>query len=131
MQWLALVEDKRQQAKVLHLIKDIIAIVFFAELANANEWIEIYYFAVYQEKFLRKYLELPNGIPSHDTIERVFAMISPEYLQAFRKRWNEVMSGNMGGKIKRILAIDGKTQRGNGTSEQKANHIYKKEYRHY
>jgi len=123
MQWLAMVEDKRQQAKVLHLIKDIIAIVFFAELANATEWIEIYYFAVYQEKFLRKYLELPNGIPSHDTIQRVFAMISPAYLQAFRKRWDEVMSGNMGSKIKRILSIDGKTQRGNGTSEQKANHI--------
>jgi len=104
-------------------MKDIIAIVFFASLANADEWIEIHYFAVSNEKFLRKYLELPNGIPSHDTIQRVFAMVSPEYLQEFRNRWNEVMSGNMGSKIKRILAIDGKTQCGNGTSKQKANHI--------
>ena len=115
--------DLRQQKKVKHLMKDIIAIVFFAALANANEWIEIYCFALSKEKFLRKYLELPNGIPSHDTIQRVFAMLSPEFLQGFQKRWNEVMSGNGGEKIKRILAIDGKTQRGNGTAKQKANHI--------
>lgn len=123
LRYLDIVIDLRQEKKVQHLMKDIIAIVFFAELSNANEWIEIYYFAQAQEKFLRKYLKLPNGIPSHDTIQRVFAMVSPEYLQGFRKRWNEVMSGNGGEKIKKILAIDGKTQRGNGTATQKANHI--------
>jgi len=123
MRWLSVVEDRRQQGKIRHLMKDIIAIVFFAELANANEWIEIYYFAETNEKFLRKYLELPNGIPSHDTIQRVFAMVSPEYLQEFRRRWHEVMTGSEGEKIKRILSIDGKTQRGNGTAETKANHV--------
>lgn len=50
-------------------------------------------------------------------------MVSPVYLEEFQKRWNEVMSGNMGEKIKKILAIDGKTQRGNGTVTQKASHI--------
>jgi hypothetical protein len=123
MQWLTVVEDRRQEKKIKHLMSDIIGIVFFALLANANEWIEIYYFAKKYEKFLRKYIELPNGIPSHDTIQRVFAMVSAEYLQGFQKRWNEVMSGNMGSKIKKILALDGKTQRGNGTANQKANHI--------
>ncbi len=123
MQHLGMVIDLRQKKKVKHKMADIIAIVFFACLANANEWIEIYYFAVANEKFLRKYLELPNGIPSHDTIQRVFTMVSPEFLKSFQKRWNEVMSGNGGKKIKRLLAIDGKTQRGNGTATQKANHI--------
>lgn len=123
MQWLSVVVDMRQEKKVKHLMKDIIAIVFFASLANADEWVGIYCFAVANEKFLRKHLELPNGIPSHDTIQRVFAMVSPEYLQEFRKRWNEVMAGNMGEKVKRILGIDGKTQCGNGTAKQKANHI--------
>ena len=123
LQWLEAVEDIRQQGKVKHLMKDIIAIVFFASLANADEWISIYYFAVTNEKFLRKYLELPYGIPSHDTIQRVFAMVSPEYLQEFRKRWDQVMLGKTGNKIKRILGIDGKTQRGNDTGTQKANHI--------
>ena len=123
LRWLSVVNDIRQQAKVKHLMKDIIAIVFFASLANADDWVEIHLFAVVNEKFLRKYLELPHGIPSHDTIQRVFGIVSPEYLQAFRKRWDEVMTGTMGGRIKRILGIDGKTQRGNGTAYQSANHI--------
>lgn len=123
MQWLTAAVDIRQQKKVKHLMKDIIAAVFFASMANADEWIGIYCFAVSNEEFLRKYLELPNGIPSHDTIQRVFAMVPPEYLQEFRKRWNEVMSGNTGEKIKRILALDGKTQRGNRTEIQKPDHI--------
>jgi len=123
LRWLSVVNDIRQQVKVKHLMGDIIAIVFFASLANADDWVGIHLFAVINEKFLRKYLELPNGIPSHDTIQRVFGIVCPEYLQAFRKRWDEVMTGTMGGKIKKILGIDGKTQRGNGTTYQKANHI--------
>jgi predicted transposase YbfD/YdcC len=123
LEWLVSAEDSRQQAKVKHLMRDIIAIVFFAELANATEWIEIYLFAVTNERLLRTYLQLPHGIPSHDTIQRVFAMVSPEYLQEFRKRWNEVMSSGMGDKIRKILALDGKTQCGNGNALQKANHI--------
>jgi hypothetical protein len=81
-------EDTRQQAKVKYLMRDIIAIVFFAELAHATEWIEIYLFAAAHEESLREYLELPHGIPSHDTIQRVCAMGAPEYLQEFRRRWN-------------------------------------------
>ena len=84
LEWLVTAEDSRQAGKVKHLMKDIIAIVFFAELANANEWIEIYLFAAANEEALRNYLELPGGIPSHDTIQRVFAMAAPEYLQEFR-----------------------------------------------
>jgi len=115
--------DTRQQAKVRHLMKDIIAIVFFASLANANDWTEIFYFAEAHEKFLRKYLELPNGIPSHDTIQRVMSIVSPEYLAYFRTKWLEAMSNNEGEKIKKIFSLDGKTQCGNGTAGQKANHI--------
>ena len=81
LQWLEIVEDIRQEWKIKHLLKDIIALVFFASLANANEWMEIYLFGITNEKFLRKYLELPNGIPSHDTIQRVFSMVSPDYLR--------------------------------------------------
>jgi predicted transposase YbfD/YdcC len=50
-------------------------------------------------------------------------MISPEYLQSFRERFNELLNTNEGEKLRKILAIDGKTQRGNGNSSQKANHI--------
>ncbi|GHV43128.1 hypothetical protein FACS189490_13110 [Clostridia bacterium] len=64
------VTDIRQEKKILHKMCDIIAIVFFANLANATDWTEIHLFAAEHEDFLRKYLELPNGIPSHDTIQR-------------------------------------------------------------
>jgi len=94
-------------------MKDIIAIVFFAKLAKADDWDEIHYFAMEKELYMRKYLELPNGIPSYDTIRRVIAMVSPEFLSQFQIRWNEMLNGNQGQKIKKIFALDGKTQRGN------------------
>ena len=80
-------------------------------------------FAEEHERFLRQYLELSNGIPSHDTMQRVFAMVSPEYLSRYQAQWNEMLNTDEGEKIKKILAIDGKTQRGNGNKSQKANHI--------
>jgi len=123
LEWQVTAEDPRQQSKVKHLMKDIIAIVFFAELANANDWIEIYLFAQMNEKLLREHMELPEGIPSHDTIQRVFSMISPECLKEFRERWNSIMSTSTGEKLRKIPSLDGKTQRGNGNAEQKANHI--------
>jgi len=123
LEWLATAEDPRQQAKVEHRMADIIAIVFLAEIANATEWTEIHLFAVANERHLRRYLTLPNGIPSHDTIQRVLAMVSPEWLQGFRTRWNELMASGMGGRLRKILALDGKTQRGGGSAGRQANHI--------
>ena len=98
-------------------------LVFMASLANANEWVEIQIFGKEHESFLRQYLELPNGIPSHDTVQRVFAMLSPEYLQGFRQRWHELLNSEEGEKIRKLLSLDGKTQCGNGNKNQKANHI--------
>lgn len=121
--YLQLVVDNRQEKKVLHKMSDIIALVFFALLGNADEWVEIETFGEEHEEFLREYLELPNGIPSHDTIQRVFTMVSSEFLMGFQTLWNEMLNSGDGEKIRKILAIDGKTQRGNGNSKQKANHI--------
>jgi hypothetical protein len=81
--WLVTVEDTCQPAKITHLMKAIIAIVFFADRANTNEWIAIYLFAPANEEPLRNYLELPGGIPPHDTIQRVWAMAAPECLRSF------------------------------------------------
>ena len=102
---------------------DIIMLVFFATLANADDWVEIEVFGKEHEDFLRNYLELPYGIPSHDTLQRVFAMVPSEFLENFQTRWNEMLNSEEGEKVKRLLAIDGKTQRGNGKKDQKGNHI--------
>ena len=50
-------------------------------------------------------------------------MVSPEFLQDFRERWNQAMPGSIGDHIRKLLSLDGKTQRGNGNAGQKANHI--------
>lgn len=98
-------------------------LVFFSTIANADDWVEIEVFGKEHEDFLRNYLELPHGIPSHDTIQRVFAIVPFEFLENFQKRWNEMLNSKEGKKIKRLLAIDGKIQRGNGNKNQKGNHI--------
>ena len=50
-------------------------------------------------------------------------MVPSEFLENFQKRWNELLNSEEGEKVKRLLAIDGKTQRGNGNKHQKGNHI--------
>lgn len=123
LDYVSTVMDTRQEKKVLHKMMDVIMLVFFASLGNADDWVEMEVFGREHESFLRNYLELPNGIPSHDTLQRVFAMVPSEFLESFQKQWNEMLNSGEGSKLKRLLAIDGKTQRGNGNKNQKANHI--------
>ena len=72
--------DSRMQGKVKHLMSDIIMISFLAILARCNGWDEIAMFAKSKEKWLKSFLELPNGIPSHDTIQRVISLLNGETL---------------------------------------------------
>jgi len=115
--------DTRQQSKVQHKLSEIIGISFFAMVANANDPEEIEVFCKEHEGFMREYFVLEHGIPSHDTIERAFEMVSSEYLQGFRNQFNELMNTNEGEKVQKILSLDGKSQRGNGNRMQPANHI--------
>lgn len=123
LKWMEIIEDIRQQAKVRHSLKDILAIVLFATLANANTWEEIEDFAKSNEEYLRRYLELKNGIPSHDTIQRAMGMVRTEQLQKLQLKWQELLDSNEGELIKKIICIDGKTMRSNKKGKQKPNHI--------
>lgn len=73
------VPDYRHPYYSRHLLGDIIMTVFFAILGNANEWGEIESFAKKKEKWLRKYLELPYGIPTDDTFRIVIGNIDAEH----------------------------------------------------
>ena len=120
--------DSRQQVKVRHSLKDIIGIVFFAVLAGNDEWTEIADFAVDERQTLEKYLELPNGIPSHDTIQRVFFILRPEEVQdmlvnilaqmvtAAGKRLDEYLYKNeeLDCYIRDVIAADGKETHNTG-----------------
>ena len=118
-----LIEDKRQEKKVRHKLLDIVVIVLFAKLANADDWEEVEIFAKSNEEFIKNYIELGNGIPSHYTMQRVMGSIAPEYMQNVYKKWNELANSNEGETLKKIICIDGKTMRGNKSKERKANHI--------
>ena len=123
LQWMEYIEDIRQERKVRHSLKDILVIVLFATLANADDWVEIALFAEWNQEYLRKYIELKNGIPSHDTIRRVMGMISPEILQQLYLKWQEVLNRNEGAVLRKIICIDGKTMRSNKKGTQKPSHI--------
>ena len=108
LEWMEYIEDTRQQTKVRHTLKDILVIVLFATLANADDWVEMALFAESYQDYLRKYIELKNGIPSHDTIRRVMGMISPEILQQLYGKWQERLDKNDGELLKKIICIDEK-----------------------
>lgn len=106
---LSKVPDDRQQAKVLHSLVDILFISIVATIAGADDWQCIEDFAEAKADWFRKFIPLANGVPSHDTIERIFKQIDPKiFLQCFME-WTQLIA-----KIVQngIIAIDGKTMRG-------------------
>lgn len=123
LDWMEYIEDVRQARKVRHKLKDILVIVLFATLADADDWVEIAMFARAYEDYLRRYIELRNGVPSHDTINRVMGLVSPEILQQLYGKWQELLNRNEGEALKKIICIDGKTMRSNKRKEGKASHI--------
>ena len=123
LNWMEYIEDVRQKKKVRHLLKDILVIVLFATLANADDWVEIALFAQVYEEYLKKYIELKNGPPSHDTIQRVMGMISPDILQQLYGKWQELLNRKEGEALKKIICIDGKTMRSNKQGKEKPSHI--------
>ena len=123
LNWMEYIEDVRQERKVRHKLKDILVIVLFATLANADDWVEMALFAKEYQDYLRKYIELKNGIPSHDTLNRVMGLISPEILQQMYGKWQELLNRNEGEALKKIICIDGKTMRSNKRKDGKPSHI--------
>jgi hypothetical protein len=94
-----------------------------ATLGNADDWAEIEEFGQGHEGYLKQYLELPNGIPSHDTIRRVMSLIDPKAMEKIKQRWEGILDSDEGEKLKRILNIDGKTLCGSGDINHRALHV--------
>jgi len=107
-QCFANVPDPRREHLRRHCLWDIIAITICAVVANADSWVEVARYGVRKHAWLRTFLELPNGIPSHDTFNRVFALLDPAALQQGFHHWMEALVEATAG---RLVAIDGKTLR--------------------
>lgn len=76
----SIVPDPRVDRTKLHKLEDILAITICAVICNCDTWNEIEDFGVVHEDWFKTFLELPNGIPSHDTFGRVLAALAPMIL---------------------------------------------------
>ena len=101
-------DDPRVDYLVEHRLLDIIGLTICAVICGADSWVDIELYGNAKEAWLRSFLALPNGIPSHDTIARLFAALDPEQLQQCFLDWVRSVAQLNAGEI---VAIDGKTLR--------------------
>lgn len=112
--------DPRVVNRSTHLLIDLLVMAICGIIADCDDWPEIALFAQKRESWFRRFLRLPGGIPSHDTFERVFAVLDPRMLQACCLSWLREVANLVG--IDHI-AIDGKTLRGSAHSPLGALHV--------
>jgi predicted transposase YbfD/YdcC len=92
-----------------HLLEDILLLAIIAVICGCESWETIEEFGKSKKGFLKKYLKMPNGIPSHDTIERLFKRIDSKAFSKSFMDWTDAMRTKSAGEF---LNIDGKTLRG-------------------
>jgi predicted transposase YbfD/YdcC len=102
-------DPRIETANKLHKLVDILVIATCATIAGADGWEEIAEYGRSKEAFFRRFLELPNGVPSHDTFERVFAKLDPDVFADRFGRWMSELCA-VTGLVH--VAVDGKSARG-------------------
>jgi predicted transposase YbfD/YdcC len=112
--------DPRRAHRRLHLLQDIIVIALCAVIAGAQDWQEIETFGRKRRDWLKRFLQLPNGVPAHDTFERVFDRLSPQAFHACFRAWVQAIQEAL--SINHV-AIDGKTLRGSGSAKLGPLHV--------
>ena len=106
--YFAEISDPRVERTRLHELVDILVIASCAVICGAESWVEMETYGRAKEQWLRQFLALPHGIPSHDTFSRVLARLKPEEFQQCFLRWMQAVSEVTHGEV---VAIDGKTLR--------------------
>lgn len=100
--------DPRVAGRCDHKLIDIIVITVCAMIAGAESWVDVESFGQAKQEWLRTFLDLPHGVPSHDTFGRFFATLDAEAFQTAFMRWVEGVFRVSRGQV---IAIDGKTVR--------------------
>lgn len=112
------IEDpRRDNANRRHELIDILVIALCGMLSAADDWVSIALYGRTKKDWFAQYLSLPNGIPSHDTFNRVFARIDPEQFMGCFLRWINAIRPALG---REVIAVDGKTVRRSHDGDNKA-----------
>jgi predicted transposase YbfD/YdcC len=101
-------DDPRSDHTRLHDLLDIIALTLCAVVSGAEGWTDVEAYGLEKQDWLETFLDLPNGVPSHDTLGRVFAALDPAAFQECFLGWMHAVVGASDGKL---IAIDGKALR--------------------
>jgi len=118
----ALDDPRLDNHNLRHNLTDILVITILGTICGADGWTEINEFAIAKYDWLKTFLPLPHGIPSHDTFGRVFSLIAPDKFESCFCAWIESLEIDTNNEI---IAIDGKTLRGSGNKRKnhKALHL--------
>ncbi len=108
-------EDPRIKREPKHLLIDLVAIVILATLSGADNMVAVETYGKGKQEWLETFLELPHGIPSHDTFSRVLALIDPQQMQECFLSWVKHLSEKLD---LNVISIDGKTARGSYDREE-------------
>ena len=117
-----LVDSRIDNHNKLHNLHDILVITILGTICGADNWVDINGFGEAKYDWLTTFLDLPNGVPSHDTFGRVFSMLDSEQFESCFSAWIKSLSIDVNSEI---IAIDGKTLRGSGNRSKgkKAIHL--------
>ena len=106
------IDDPRQAKKVRHNLVEVLVVAICAVISGADTFVEVEAWGKAKLDWLRRYLRLEHGIPSHDTFCRVFAAIDPDQFGAAFQRWvGAILPVVANGEV---VSIDGKTSRRSG-----------------
>jgi predicted transposase YbfD/YdcC len=100
--------DPRRPGRVQHKLIDILVIAVSAVIAGAETWTDIANYGAMKKDWLSTFLDLSDGVPSHDTFRRVFTLINPNNFEQCFYQW---VAGYAEALDREVIAIDGKTVR--------------------
>jgi len=114
------ITDPRMSGKVRHSLLNILTVVLCAVISGSDDFYDIAEYAENKQAFFETFLELPNGMPSHDTINRVISRLKPEEFSQCIIEWTKTLSE----RFKGVIAIDGKSLRRSFQDASKKNFLH-------
>ena len=112
--------DPRIAKKTQHSLLNILTIVLCAVISGSEDFYDIEEYAESKQEFFQTFLDIPNGMPSHDTINRVISRLNPEEFSTCIVEWTKTLSE----QLKGVIAIDGKTLRRSYQDASKKNPLH-------